>query len=135
MNYLKCSNDFSADCRVEKSISISYDNFQITWERLEEKFSNQREQLFGSVKRFILVQLSYSLCCKLSAAVGSKIIRALAIVVAIFLWFDCQFLSTHACYQQYTVGSKIIRTLEIARVKKFISHAVLRNKYLSSHEL
>ena len=32
--------------------------------------------------------------------VGSKIIRALAIVLAIFLWFDWQFLSSHACYKQ-----------------------------------
>ena len=34
-----------------------------------------------------------------------------------------------------TVDSKIIRALEISRVKKLISNAVLRNKYLSSHEL
>ena len=33
--------------------------------------------------------------------VNSKIIRALAIVLAIFLWFDCQILSSHACYMQY----------------------------------
>ena len=32
------------------------------------------------------------------STVGSKIIRALAILLAIFLWFDCQFLSSHACY-------------------------------------
>ena len=31
------------------------------------------------------------------------------------------------------VGSKIIRTLEIIRVKKFILNAVLWNKYLSSY--
>ena len=29
--------------------------------------------------------------------VGSKIIRALEIMLAIFLWFDWQFLSSHAC--------------------------------------
>ena len=34
-----------------------------------------------------------------------------------------------------TVGSKIIRALEIVRVKKFIFNAVLSNKYLSSHDL
>ena len=28
--------------------------------------------------------------------VGSKIIWALAIILVIFLWFDCQFLSSHA---------------------------------------
>ena len=32
--------------------------------------------------------------------VGSKIIRALAIIFVIFLWFDCQILS-HVCYEQY----------------------------------
>ena len=32
---------------------------------------------------------------------GSKFIRALAIILAIFLWFDCQFLLPHACYKQY----------------------------------
>ena len=36
-----------------------------------------------------------------TGTVGSKIIRALAIVLFIFLWFDCQFLSAHACYKQY----------------------------------
>ena len=33
--------------------------------------------------------------------VDSKIIRALAIILAIFLWFDCQFLLTRTCYQQH----------------------------------
>ena len=33
--------------------------------------------------------------------VGSKIIRTLAIMHAIFFWFDCQFLSSHACFKQY----------------------------------
>ena len=32
--------------------------------------------------------------------------------------------------QVNTVGSKIIRTLEIIRVKNFIPNVVLRNKYL-----
>ena len=36
----------------------------------------------------------FSFCC----TVGSKIIRALAIVLATFLCFDCQFLSSLACY-------------------------------------
>ena len=34
-----------------------------------------------------------------------------------------------------TVGSKIIRTVEIVHVKKLIPNAVLSNKYLSSHDL
>ena len=34
-----------------------------------------------------------------TATVGSKIIRALEKILAIFLWFDCQFLSSHACYK------------------------------------
>ena len=33
--------------------------------------------------------------------VGSKIIRALEIAHPFFLRFDCQFLSSHACYKQY----------------------------------
>ena len=33
-------------------------------------------------------------------AVNSKIIRALVIILAVFLSFDCQFLSSHACYKQ-----------------------------------
>ena len=33
--------------------------------------------------------------------VGSKIIRALPIILGIFLWFDCQFLSYHVCFKQY----------------------------------
>ena len=33
--------------------------------------------------------------------VGRKIIRVFAIVLAIFLWYDCQFLFSHACYKQY----------------------------------
>ena len=33
--------------------------------------------------------------------VGSKINGALAILLANFLSFDCQFLSSHACYKQY----------------------------------
>ena len=33
--------------------------------------------------------------------VGSKIIRALVVILSIFLWFDHQFLSSHACYKQY----------------------------------
>ena len=33
-------------------------------------------------------------------SVGSKIIRALAIILAICPWFDLQFLSSHACYKQ-----------------------------------
>ena len=33
--------------------------------------------------------------------VGNKIIRALSIILATFLCFDCQFLSSHACYKQH----------------------------------
>ena len=33
--------------------------------------------------------------------VGKKSIRALAIVLAIFLCFECQFLSFYACYKEY----------------------------------
>ena len=33
--------------------------------------------------------------------VDSKIFRALAIIIAFFLWFDCQFLPLHACYKQH----------------------------------
>ena len=33
--------------------------------------------------------------------VGSKIILALWIILAIFLWFDCQISSSHACYKQH----------------------------------
>ena len=51
----------------------------------------------------------------LRATVDSKIIRALVLILLIFPWFDWQFPSFHACY---TVGSKIIRALEIIRVKK-----------------
>ena len=32
--------------------------------------------------------------------VNSKRIRAFGIILEIFLWFDCQFLSSHACYKQ-----------------------------------
>ena len=37
---------------------------------------------------------------KIECKVDSKIIRALVIALAIFLWFDFQFLSFHACYKQ-----------------------------------
>ena len=33
------------------------------------------------------------------------------------------------------VGSKSIRQLEIIRVKKLMNNTVLRNKYLSSHDI
>ena len=33
--------------------------------------------------------------------VGSKIIRALSIILAVFLWFDCHFLSSDACCKQH----------------------------------
>ena len=33
--------------------------------------------------------------------VSNKIIRAHVIILGIFLWFDCQFLSSPACYKQY----------------------------------
>ena len=35
----------------------------------------------------------------------------------------------------FTVGSKIIRALEIIHVKKFVPNAVLWTKLLSSHDL
>ena len=35
------------------------------------------------------------------STVDSKIIRALAIVLPIFHWFDYQFLSSHTYYKQY----------------------------------
>ena len=35
----------------------------------------------------------------------------------------------------FTVGDKNFRALEIIRVKKFLSNAVLGKKYLSSHDL
>ena len=38
---------------------------------------------------------------KKMCTIGSKIIRALAIIFMIFLCFDCKFLSSHACYKQY----------------------------------
>ena len=34
-----------------------------------------------------------------------------------------------------TVGSKIIRALEMIRIKKLVSNAILRNKYFSSHDI
>ena len=37
----------------------------------------------------------------LGVIVGSKIIRTLAIIHVIFLWFHCQFLASWACYKQY----------------------------------
>ena len=45
----------------------------------------------------------------LSFTVGNKIIRALAIILAISLSFDWQFLSSHVYYKQY----KAIMTLQI----------------------
>ena len=38
---------------------------------------------------------------KPSGTVGNKIIQALAVILAIFLCFDCQFLSSHALFKQY----------------------------------
>ena len=35
------------------------------------------------------------------STVGKKSIRALEIVLAIFLCFECQFLSFYACYKEY----------------------------------
>ena len=35
-----------------------------------------------------------------NTTVGSKIIPALAIMLEIFLWFDSQFLTPHACYKE-----------------------------------
>ena len=43
--------------------------------------------------------------------------------------------SINAKYGIVTVGSKIIRALEIIRVKKLMPNAVLWNKFLSSHDL
>ena len=37
--------------------------------------------------------------------IGNKIIRALAIILAVFVCFDCQFLSSHACYEKYEAKS------------------------------
>ena len=34
-------------------------------------------------------------------AAGIKINRAFMIILAIFLWVDWHFLSSHACYKQY----------------------------------
>ena len=45
-------------------------------------------------------QIAYHvLPVKFDSTVGSKNIRALAIIPEIFLWFDCKFLSPHACYK------------------------------------
>ena len=41
----------------------------------------------------------FFVCIDISITVGSKIIRALAIVLAIFLWFDWNLLTFHACYK------------------------------------
>ena len=35
--------------------------------------------------------------------VRSKLIRALVVMLVIFLSFKCQFLSSHACYKQYEI--------------------------------
>ena len=44
--------------------------------------------------------------------------------------------SEHQQYENYdTIGSKIIRALEIIRVKKLISNAVLCNIYLLNRDL
>ena len=40
---------------------------------------------------------------ELNVAVGRKIVRALAMILAFFLLFDCQFLVSDACYKQYKV--------------------------------
>ena len=37
----------------------------------------------------------------IESTVDSKIIRALKIIIAILLWFECQFLSSHACFKQH----------------------------------
>ena len=39
--------------------------------------------------------------CSIKYTVGKKSIRALEIVLAIFLCFECQFLSFYACYKEY----------------------------------
>ena len=38
-------------------------------------------------------------CCKHPYTFDSKIIRALAIILAIFFWFDYQLLWSHGCYK------------------------------------
>ena len=45
------------------------------------------------------------------------------------------YIGLSSSHLYYTVGSKIIRALEIGRVKKLIFNAILWNKYLSSHDL
>ena len=46
-------------------------------------------------------QMLENFCCRQIDTVGSKIIRALAIVLEVFHWFHGPFLSSHACYKQY----------------------------------
>ena len=57
------------------------------------------KQAFFSATDAIVAQATLSAIFPLT--VGSKIIRALVIILAIFLSFDCQFLSSHTCYKQY----------------------------------
>ena len=60
------------------------------------KIGHERRVRTPQLVEDILSRLEYQLRC----TVGSKIIRKFAIALAIFL-FDCQFLSSHACYKQY----------------------------------
>ena len=45
--------------------------------------------------------LAFVLCNCVSLRVGSQIIRALGIIFATVLYFNCQFVAYHACFKQY----------------------------------
>ena len=52
--------------------------------------------------------------------VGHKITLPLAIILAIFLWFACHFLSSHACYKEYEAKR--------SRLDKYVFHKTALSK-------
>ena len=95
-NYFKCSNDFAADCKWFSCIvsSATCPRSKILWDGTNQRGSHSVTlSLQTSSKRydppeFWLRPVLFNFWC---STVGSKIIRALAIILAIFLWFKLNF--------------------------------------------
>ena len=71
----------------------------------------------------LLSEISIVFSCPLSCIVGSKIFRALAIILAVFLWFDSQFFSSHAHCEQH----KCLRLC----LDKYLNKAALGMSFLT----
>ena len=116
---------------IGKGVAITYKNSPVTYNTILEDESSVFAacQHVCETGHFMVAQITNASLLHIFADLSTDITLPKMNRSEHFLAFDVLMKS------KLTVGSKIIRALEIVRVKKLIPNAVLWNKWLPRHDL